>query len=106
MIRSAFDPQFRADIDNLGAHITDMTGDPEAALRRIREVDALVRQILLNPLSGYRLHGPLEGYLRRSGGRDNKISIIFEPCIEENYVLFLLASFGGQNWSTTAAARL
>ncbi len=106
MIRKALHADFQSDIDSIQSHIVDVTGDPEMSRRRVREIDALVRRILDNPLSGTRLHGPLEGCLRRTGGRDNKIVIVFEPVVEENFVLFLLASFGGQNWSESAKDRL
>jgi len=106
VIRKAFHAGFQSDIDSIQAHILDITGDTNAATLRVREVDALVKRILDNPLSGMRLDGKLKGCLRRTGGRDHKIVIVFEPFIEENFVLFLLASFGGQNWSDIAKDRL
>ena len=106
MIRKALHADFQADIDGIQSHILDVTGDSNAALRRVREIDALVKRILENPLSGTRLDSDLEGCLRRSGGRDQKIVIVFEPFIDEGFVLFLLASFGGQNWSERAKDRL
>ena len=94
------------DIDAIEAHILSVSEDARAALKRVYELEILMDRIAENPGSGTRLSGRLAGCLVRHGGRDFKIRIVFKPYIPEGVVLFLLASFGGQNWSTIAKERL
>lgn len=101
-----FHPLFMQDIDSVEAHILSVADDAHAALRRVCEFEALIESIMSNPESGTRLSGRLTGCLVRHGGRDMKIRIVFKSCVSKGFVLFLLASFGGQNWSELAGRRL
>ncbi len=106
MIRRDLHPLFIDDVDRIESHIFEVSGDARAALSRVREIDALVKDILSNPTSGVRLDGSLSGHLVRHGGRDHKITIVFRPFPDEGRVRFLIAAFGGQNWSVSATQRM
>ena len=80
-------------------------GDFDAALRRLDEIDALLRDIAANPTSGVRLSGALDGWLARHSGRGNRLTIIFRPDIRRDVIQAALVAFGGQDWMTVGAER-
>jgi len=90
----------------LAEHIVARTqGDIRAAMRRLDVVDALIADIMANPLSGMRLDGPLEGWLVRHGGRAHRITIVFKPDLESSPLYIALVAFGGQGWITQGLDR-
>ncbi len=94
------------DLDALVDHITEATrGDVAAAIRRLDEVDALLRSICENPNSGVRLSGTLESWLVRHGGRDQRLSIVFRSVDTQNALYIAIVAFGGQDWMNAAARR-
>lgn len=89
------------DLDLIGIveHIVDVTeGDFDAALRRLDEIDELLRDIAANPSSGMRLSGSLSGWLVRHGGRGRRLTIVFRPDFEREVLQIALVAFGGQDW--------
>lgn len=99
-------PFVERDLIGIADHIVDVTdGDITAAQRRLDEVDALVRSILSNPLSGMRLQGRLSGWLVRHGGVGNRLTIVFRPDPGTDTLYIALIAFGGRNWTDIAAKR-
>ena len=99
-------PWVGRDLTALVEHIVDLTqGDHAAAVRRLDEVDALLADILANPLSGMRLAVPLDGWRVRHGGRGHRITIVFCPDREADRLFVALVAFGGQDWMTKGEAR-
>jgi len=92
-------PLVDKDLIGIVEHIVEVTqGDFDAALRRLDEVDALLRDIAANPTSGMRLAGTLDGWLVRHGGRGNRLTIVFHPDIPRDVLQIALVAFGGQDW--------
>ena len=99
-------PFVERDLIGIADHIVDVTeGDIAAAQRRLDEVDALVRSILSNPLSGMRLQGRLSGWLVRHGGAGQRLTIVFKPDVDAGQVYLALVAFGGRDWMRLASAR-
>ena len=99
-------PLVKRDITALVDHIVEVTdGDFAAANRRLDEIDALVSDIITNPMSGMRLASPLDGWLVRHGGRGHRITIVFRRDREADRLFIALVAFGGQDWVTTSEAR-
>lgn len=99
-------PLVARDLSGLVDHIVEVTqGNVAAAIRRLDEVDDLMADILANPLSGVRLSAPLEGWLVRHGGRDQRLTVVFRPELATDTVFVALVAFGGQNWMTTSQGR-
>ena len=96
-------PLVAQDVRALAEHVLAISGDPAAALRRLDEVDALLRAILENPDLGTRLDGDLSGWRVRHGGRGRAITLIFRP--EDDRLLVALVAFGGQDWLMTEKTR-
>ena len=93
------------DVVRLHRHNVDASGDPDAGLRRVSEIDALIASIADDPFLGAPLNGPLEGFRRRHGGTDRRLTIICAVDDEQALVRVHLVAFGGQNWSARAADR-
>ncbi len=99
-------PLVARDITALMDHIIEATdGNFAAASRRLDEIDALVSDIIGNPMSGMRLSAPLGGWLVRHGGQGYRITIVFRPDREADCLFIALVAFGGQDWMTTSEAR-
>lgn len=99
-------PLVARDLDALVDHIVEVTeGDFAAASRRLDEIDALVSDIVRNPMSGTRLSSPLDGWLVRHGGRGRRITIVFRPDARADCLFIALVAFGGQDWMTTGETR-
>lgn len=98
-MRQSKHPLVEQDLIGIIEHIVEVThGDLEAALRRLDEVDALLREIAEAPTSGMRLSGPLDGWLVRHGGRGNRLTIVFRLDARRDCLLVALVAFGGQDW--------
>jgi plasmid stabilization system protein ParE len=104
-LRQIRHPLVDADIDGIVDHILEVSGDFDAAERRLDEIDALLAAIAERPLSGARLEGPLQGWLVRHGGRDLAITIVFRPDVDRAVLWIALVAFGGRNWLDLAEAR-
>jgi hypothetical protein len=104
-LRQIRHPLVDADIDGIVDHVLEVSGDFDAAERRLDEIDALLAAIAERPLSGIRLDGPLEGWLARHGGRDLALTIVFRPEVERDVLWIALVAFGGRNWLDLAAGR-
>jgi plasmid stabilization system protein ParE len=99
-------PFFERDLIGIVDHIVEVTqGDTTAALRRLDEVDALLRSIAENPASGVRLGGRLAGWLVRHGGSGHRLTVVFKPEVEFGQIYLALVAFGGQNWMKRASTR-
>ena len=99
-------PFFERDLIGIVDHIIEITqGDTGAALRRLDEVDALLRTIAANPTSGVRLEGRLEGWLVRHGGSGHRLTIVFRPDVEADIIYLALVAFGGRDWMRLASTR-
>lgn len=99
-------PLVNRDLVALVDHIVEATtGDFDAASRRLDEIDTLLADILANPLSGMRLAPPLDGWLVRHGGRDQRITIVFKPDPRQAVLYVALVAFGGQDCLTEGASR-
>ncbi len=99
-------PFFERDLIGIVDHIIEITqGDTGAALRRLDEVDALLRSIAANPTSGVRLEGRLEGWLVRHGGSGHRLTVVFRPDIEVGQIYLALVAFGGRDWMRLASTR-
>jgi plasmid stabilization system protein ParE len=104
-LRQIRHPLVEADIDGIVDHILAVSGDLDAAERRLDEIDALLAAIAEHPLSGIRLDGPLEGWLVRHGGRDLAVTIVFRPDVDHAVLWIALVAFGGRNWLALAEGR-
>ena len=93
------------DVARLNRHIAGATVDPDTGLRRVSEIDALISSTAQDPFLGAPLHGALEGFRRRHGGTDQRVTIIYAVDEEQSLVRIHLVAFGGQNWSARAASR-
>ncbi len=99
-------PFFERDLIGIVDHIVEVTqGDAGAALRRLDEVDALLRSIADNPTSGTRLEGRLEGWLVRHGGSGHRLTIVLRPDVEVSQIYLALVAFGGRDWMRLASTR-
>ena len=99
-------PFFERDLIGIVDHIIEITqGDTGAALRRLDEVDALLRSIADNPTSGTRLEGRLEGWLVRHGGSGHRLTIVLRPDVEVSQIYLALVAFGGRDWMRLASTR-
>ena len=59
------------DLIGIVEHIVKvMQGDFDATVRRLDEINDLIRDIAANATSGIRLRGPLDGWLVRHDGQD------------------------------------
>lgn len=104
--RVALHPLVFDDVARLNRHIVDATGDLDAGSRRVSEIDALIGSIVQHPFLGAPLNGALEGFRRRHGGTDRRVTIIYAVDDENALVRIHLVAFGGQNWSARATGRL
>lgn len=99
-------PLVARDLIALADHIVEVTGgDLGAAVRRLDEVDLLLERIIANPLSGMRLGPPLEGWLVRHGGSDQRLTIVFRLNQSTDELLVALVAFGGQDWIALGESR-
>lgn len=99
-------PFFERDLIGIVNHVIDVTqGDKAAAARRLDEVDDLLAAILLNPSSGVRLSGNLDGWLVRHGGAGQRLTIVFRPDLDRGVIYLALAAFGGRDWMKLATTR-
>lgn len=99
-------PLVARDLTALVEHILDVTdGDVDAAGRRLDEIEAMLRDIYDNPFSGTRLAPPLDGWLVRHGGRDQRLTIVFRANATRDALYVALVAFGGQDWMNMGAQR-
>jgi len=98
-------PLVRRDLREMVRQVWEVSGNRNAALRRLAEVEHLLSEIAASPRSGSRLSGALSGWLVRHGGRGRMITIVFRFDEAESRVFVSLVSFGGQDWLGRANAR-
>ena len=92
-------PLVSRDLAALVDHIVEtMQGDFGAAGRRLDEIDNLLAEIVLNPLSGMRLPPPLDSWLVRHGGRGQRITLVFKASSDKDTLYVALVAFGPQDW--------
>ena len=105
-MRQSKHPLVERDLVGIVEHILDVTqGDFDAASRRLDEIDALIRDIAANPMSGMRLTGALDGWLARHGGRGHRLTIAFRADLERDVLQIALVAFGGQDWVSLGTER-
>lgn len=98
-------PLVRRDLREMVRHVGEISGNRNAALRRLAEVEGLLSEIAASPTSGSRLSGALSGWLVRHGGRGRMLTIVFRFDEAESRVFVALVAFGGQDWLGRADAR-
>jgi len=99
-------PFFERDLIGIVDHIIEVTdGDVAAAARRLDKVDALLQAIAVNPLSGVRLGGKLDGWIVRYGGAGHRLTIVLKPDVDAAEIFLALVAFGGRDWMKLASAR-
>lgn len=92
-------PLVEQDVAGIFEHVLSTTGGNfEAAEQRLDEIDELLAAIAANPASGMRLGPALPGWLVRHGGRQQRITIVFQPDLERRLLYIALVAFGGRNW--------
>jgi len=105
-MRQSKHPLVERDLVGVVEHIVAVTlGDFDAAARRLDEIDALIGDIVANPMSGMRLTGPLDGWLVRHGGRGHRLTIVFRADLECDVLQIALVAFGGEDWVSLGAER-
>lgn len=105
-MRQSKHPLVDRDLIGIVEHIVEVTqGDFDAAVRRLDEIDALIRAIAANPTSGMRLTGPLGGWLVRHGGRGHRLTIVFRVDVQRDVLQIALVAFGGQDWVSLGTER-
>ena len=105
MIRIKQHPLVRQDLRELARHVADISGDPRAAVRRLDQVEALLRDILETPYSGTLLDEGLPGWRVRHGGEGRRITIVFRLTEAGDCLQIALVAFGGQDWMGAAPRR-
>lgn len=105
-MRQSKHPLVERDLIGFVDHFVAVTqGDLTAAAHRLDEVDALIRDIAVNPMSGMRLTGALDGWLVRHGGQGHRLAVVFRPDFEREVLQIALVAFGGQDWESLGAKR-
>ncbi len=105
-MRQSKHPLVERDLIGIVEHIVEVTqGDFDAAVRRLDEIDDLIRDIAANPTSGIRLRGPLDGWLVRHGGSGHRLTIVFRVDDQREVVQIALVAFGGQDWMSLGDRR-
>ncbi|GGE23847.1 hypothetical protein SAMN05421774_107198 [Gemmobacter megaterium] len=84
-------------------HVYTVSGDVDAALRRLDQVEALLADILAQPALGARLGGPLAGWQVRHGGVGRALTVVYR--VDGDWILVVLVAFGGQDWLTRSSDR-
>ena len=98
-------PLLERDIIGLAEHVFDVTGDAEAARRRLADARELIGDIMREPTLGSRLGAHAEGWRIRHSARDRRISVVFRHDPEANRLYVALVAFGGQDWASRLPAR-
>lgn len=98
-------PLLERDIIGMAEHVFQVTGDPEAARRRLAETRALISDIMREPALGSRLGEQAEGWRIRHSARDRRISVVFRHDPKADCLYLALVAFGGQDWTTRLTAR-
>ena len=87
----------------MAEHVYTVSGDVDAARRRLDQVEALLADILAQPALGARLGGPMAGWQVRHGGAGRALTVVYR--IDGDWVLVVLVAFGGQDWLTRGSGR-
>ena len=98
-------PLLERDIVGIAEHVHVVSGDAEAARRRIIEVRDLFAAITEEPGLGTALDGALSGWRVRHGGRGRRITVAFRHDAGQDALYVALISFGGQDWKGKAVGR-
>ena len=103
--RLALHPLVPGDVVRIGRHIAEVSGDSSAGRRRVEEAEALLAAIAEAPLLGAPLDGALDGFRRRQGGRDGRLTAIYTVDEAAITARVLLVAFGAADWTSRAARR-
>ncbi|WP_051294419.1 type II toxin-antitoxin system RelE/ParE family toxin [Gemmobacter nectariphilus] len=87
----------------MAEHAYTVSGDVDAALRRLDQAEALLADILAQPAVGARLGGPLAGWQVRHGGAGRALTVVYR--VDDAWVSVVLVAFGGQDWLTRSSGR-
>jgi plasmid stabilization system protein ParE len=98
-------PLLQRDIVGIAEHVFAVSGDADAARRRMAETRELIADIIREPQLGSPLGGDLGGWRVRHGGRDRRISVVFRHDAEAGRLHLALVAFGGQDWTSRLPAR-
>ena len=88
-------PLLECDIVGIAEHVHAVSGDAEAARRRISEVRDLIAAVIEEPGLGTALDGALSGWRVRHGGRGRRITVVFRHDPGKGALYFALIAFGG-----------
>ncbi len=89
----------------IGRYVAEVSGNPSAGRRRVEEADALLIAIADGPLLGAPLAGALDGFRRRQGGRDGRLTAIYAVDEAAFTARVLLVAFGAADWTSRADER-
>ena len=98
-------PLFERDIIGMAEHVMAVSGDGDAARRRVLEARALLGRVQQEPDLGRPLDGGLAGWRIRHGGKHRQISIVYRYDGSADRLYLALLSFGGQDWKGRATPR-
>lgn len=96
-------PLVAQDLRAMVEHVYTVSGDVDAALRRLDQVEALLADILAQPALGARLGGPLAGWQVRHGGVGRALTVVYR--VDGDWISVVLVAFGGQDWLTRSSDR-
>ncbi len=98
-------PLIERDIIAMAEHVYAVSGDGNAARRRIAELRELLGRVQENPDLGAPLDGDLSGWRIRHGGKRRLVSVVYRHDAERDRLYLALISFGGQDWAARAPRR-
>lgn len=98
-------PLLESDIIAMAEHVYAVSGDADAARRRIAEARALLDSVRDDPDLGRPLSGELAGWRVRHGGQRRQISVVYRHDAAMDCLYLALVTFGGQDWTGRATGR-
>lgn len=90
-------PLFERDIIGMAEHVLAVSGDGNAARRRVLEARALLACVQEDPDLGRPLDGDLSGWRIRHGGKHRQNSVVYRYDGAANRLYLALLSFDGQD---------
>ena len=91
------------DLRAMVEHVYTVSGNADATLQRLDQVDALLAEILAQSALGARLDEALSDWQVPHGRAGRTLTVIYQ--VEVDWVLVVLVAFGGQDWISRGAWR-
>lgn len=98
-------PLLERDIVGMAEHVFAVSGNGDAARRRISEARELIEAIVSEPGLGTILDGALAGWRVRHGGQARRVTVVFRHDSSLDALYIALVAFGGRDWEAHAARR-